>query len=88
MNVDWANQKRRLAANSCSSVVGAGHGEGDVDNCKTDKCRDKDPTVKAIGLRWELWVLQGKELPARCTRKHFSSSFEVLVLDERKMFLR
>jgi hypothetical protein len=65
-----------------------GHGEGDVDNCKTDKCRDKDPTVKAIGLRWELWVLQGKELPARCTRKHFSSSFEVLVLDERKMFLR
>jgi len=59
--------------------------KGDVDDCKIDKCRDKDPTVKAIWLRWELRVLQGSnESPARCVRKHFSFSLEVLVLDEKK----
>jgi hypothetical protein len=45
--------------------------KGDVDNCKADKRRDKDPTVKAIGLRWELWVLQGEKSPPRCVRRHF-----------------
>ena len=25
--------------------------KGDVDDCKVEKCRDKAPTVKAIGLR-------------------------------------
>jgi hypothetical protein len=35
-------------------------------------------------LRWKLRVLQGNESPARCVRKHFSFSLEVLVLDEMK----
>jgi hypothetical protein len=55
-----------------------------VDNCKTDKCQDKDPTVKAIGLHWELlWVLQGKESPASPFLLRCSSS-----LTKRKTFLR
>ena len=58
--------------------------KGDVGNCKTDKCRDKDPTVKAVGLHWDLPVLHGDESPARCVRMHFSFSHEVLVLDEMK----
>ena len=52
--------------------------KGDIGNCKIDKCRDKDPTVKAVGLRWDLPVLHGDESPARCVRKHFSFSLEVL----------
>jgi hypothetical protein len=53
-------------------------------NGKTDRCQDKDRTVKAVQLHWELRVLQSNKSPTRCTRRHFSFSLKALVLDEKK----